>query len=530
MRRDRGTYTVLAKGFALILFDPTDDSLALFVVFCLDSPFGKRCCSIHDPRVQGEYDSWLTHTETQGNNSATDINVDALYQKTQHEIHCGTPFGEQFLPEVDSWNELYKRVSNIYYKDNNVPKNNKSWIDNTRRTPSLPAILKLQIAAEMRCDAGFFYKYRPQHIIHGELCMVLQKRAFRIAGKKTNQTLSPISHRQYNPRSHTDIMVHELAFGPDGDSTARPISLWFNLHNKEIVACTEVQAKRFRWKRGLKNAKETRRSPFDHLDNFQMIRPSEKDAFDLSTDILHNRLRMLQAEKIVNLKERSEMLSLVRHEKDQLQQRFDALLRHWLEWGWPVTKGRVKADKNTPVPRIDGKYELPIDGLARVDEDTEWTPCELADDTNKIVMGKETHCVWESFTRCEVRFHHNLIMFILVSRSHVLFCSFYLQVISIEPHPSSPKTSPAVRRLPIFSRLSCGEEIDEDRSLPHIHGDSFYKRKENDGQVPNRQSERCWKALLLHPDQLGFANEWDLVHEHFDKSRTKKVLSIIQQK
>lgn len=348
----------------------------------------------------------MTHTETQGNNNDTDINVEAFYQKLQHEIHCGTPFGEQFLPEVDTWNELYKRVGNIYYtnKESKGQTNKKAWMDSTRRNSSLPAIVKLQIASEMRGDADFSYKYRPQHIIHGELCMILQKRAFRIA-KKAGQTVTPISLRQYNPHSHTDAMVLELAFGPDGDSTARPVSLWFNIHSNEIVECTVAQAKRFRWKRGLKNAKETRRSPFDHLDNFQVIRPHDKDAFDLTTDILHNRLHMLRAEQIVNLKERSEKLSLVRYEKDQLKQRFDALLRHWLEWGWPVSKGRVQVDKNTPAPRVDGKYELPVDSLARVDEDAVCMAEELVDDAKKSVMGQQVHRIWASFTQCKVCFH-----------------------------------------------------------------------------------------------------------------------------
>lgn len=102
--------------------------------------------SLHDPRVQGAYASWLTHTETQGNNSATDINVDAFHQKIHLEIHCGTPFGDQFLPEADTWNELYKRVGNIFYGNNNKDKttsnkkslsstftNNKSWVDSTSR-------------------------------------------------------------------------------------------------------------------------------------------------------------------------------------------------------------------------------------------------------------------------------------------------------------------------------------------------------------------------------------------------------------
>jgi len=43
--------------------------------------------------------------------------------------------------------------------------------------------------------------------------------------------------------------------------------------------------------------------------------------------------------------------------------------------------------------------------------------------------------------------------------------------------------------------------------------------------------ERCWKALLLRPqDDNRHPNEWDVVREHFGKSRSKKVLSIIQSK
>lgn len=43
-------------------------------------------------------------------------------------------------------------------------------------------------------------------------------------------------------------------------------------------------------------------------------------------------------------------------------------------------------------------------------------------------------------------------------------------------------------------------------------------------------SERCWRSLLIKPSRPDEVSEWYLVREHFEKSRSKKVLSIIQSK
>ena len=62
------------------------------------------------------------------------------------------------------------------------------------------------------------------------------------------------------------------------------------------------------------------------------------------------------------------------------------------------------------------------------------------------------------------------------------------------------------------------------RSPPYIW-DRFVPK--SDGAL-DITADRCWKALLLTPE-FGRPNEWMAVREHFENSRSKKVLSILQQ-
>ena len=59
------------------------------------------------------------------------------------------------------------------------------------------------------------------------------------------------------------------------------------------------------------------------------------------------------------------------------------------------------------------------------------------------------------------------------------------------------------------------------RTLPHIVKDSK--------PCPSgERSEQCWKSLLGQQDDEE-ANVWEIVRNHFEKTRSKKVLSILQQ-
>jgi hypothetical protein len=166
------------------------------ILYSTTSPFGKRCSSIHDPRITGTTTSWLPHTETQGNSISTDINVDGLHQKRTHAILYGTPFGDQFNLDLDDWADLYKLVCNTPGGGGKLMRR--------RNTNAISELHKLQIALQMRGDAGWMYKYRPQHVVYKTLCMVVQKRAFRL---EKSGMAHPIPIAKFNPGSPHHILV-----------------------------------------------------------------------------------------------------------------------------------------------------------------------------------------------------------------------------------------------------------------------------------------------------------------------------------
>lgn len=333
----------------------------------------------------------MPHTETQGNTIATDINVDSLHQKRLHSILYGNPFGDLFS-FTNSWGDLYKLVCCTDYSKE------AGWIDK-RRQRGLNPIYKLQIAIKLRGKSNWQYKYRPQHIIHDELCMVLQKRAFRLGH---NMQAIEISLSTYNANVPTHVLVREIAFGPDSDPAVRGVSLWFNINETNVEICTPQQAKRFRWKRGLKTSKEedddkSNQTAFQALDSFPMIRPDDRDAFQFASDIMKHRLHVLQTERLSNMKDRFEALKALEAQKKVLQERFDRQKQSWMDWAWPINVGREKVNKRTPVPPVDGKYSLQSlkakkkSASAKAESDSDEAGKENA------CLGSAVHVIWGSF-------------------------------------------------------------------------------------------------------------------------------------
>ena len=85
-------------------------------------------------------------------------------------------------------------------------------------------------------------------------------------------------------------------------------------------------------------------------------------------------------------------------------------------------------------------------------------------------------------------------------------------------------------RLPHLkhSIVALGEN-DENTEPCMTKPQSLQERARADRVLP--QSERCWRALLLKDADAEQAatNEWEIVLEHFQKSRSRRVLTIIQQ-
>lgn len=196
--------------------------------------------------------------------------------------------------------------------------------------------------------------------------MVLQKRAFYVTA---DLAVREISMGSYNSRIANHVIVHEIAFGPDDDSSVRGVALWFNIREEDVSQCTAAQARRFRWKRPVKKdgfdlSHHSKLSLFESIESFNMIRPHDKESFDLATDMIKHRLRDLLTERTSSMRHRFEKLKLLESETESLEKRFQGLRKHWLDWEWPLNAGREYVNKNTPVPQVDSLYDIAYSGKA----------------------------------------------------------------------------------------------------------------------------------------------------------------------
>jgi hypothetical protein len=198
------------------------------------------------------------------------------------------------------------------------------------------------------------------------------------------------------------------------------------------------------------------------------------------------------------LSERSVALDALATDEKTLEEIYRNQKLSWIQWAWPINEGRRIINRHTPVPPVDGTYEVTLDQeglMAKINAD----PCEGAQRIKHFF----TQPIWETF------------------------------VSSCFEDPRPPE-SPRRRRLEPFLKLERGENLASDRTSPHITnsymGETGTAKKGGAKLAPlSRQSEICWKALLLKQGARNqMQNEWDMVLEHFQNSRSKTILAIIQ--
>ena len=383
----------------------------LSVYFCFVnfyySPFDLRCPFLHDPHVSSKHVSWLPHAETSVNSIDTDVNVDRLYHQRASDIFSKTPFQDfevarnwklNDVGNKSSWTSFYKFICNIDW--NSEVQFPKEW--SQIKTGEVSELHRLAIAYKMhKRKIGASYVYFPTHVIFGELCMILQSRAFQIIDNpiqlhrelvNLTEIELPSSHKhclESNEVNAFDIgygnglvIAHEIVFGPVADPNARQISVCFNIPTNKIYKCSPQQAKRYKRSRNRaqrllhkerayapplssKDKRESNAIPSknnegsDSFDSqpippFFENQPRDSDAFDLVSDIMLFRVRMLMNNNYPGLC----LDESLYQEELELNHRFQSQMRFWMTWSWPFCNGRDKVNAETQIPPVNGMYSF----------------------------------------------------------------------------------------------------------------------------------------------------------------------------
>lgn len=249
-----------------------------------------------------------------------------------------------------------------------------------------------------------------------------------------------------------------------------------------------------------------------------MIRPIDCDTFSLVRNILEHRFATARAERITSIRERFAALENVAKDHVLPHEQFSNLKRHWGAWTYPIASGRLPIDEHTPVPPADAEYTP-----------TSSTSVGETDDPKALGWFNETKEMWESFLSTLQASKNDNVNGINDHNTTTTATgtSYLLGDFSSVRQAENP---PRRKRLSLFVRLSQGGIMDKDnRSLPHIKNQLCTSTGSKPKDSYLRQSERCWKSLVLQNDGLR-AGEWDIVVDHFtNSSRSQKVLNIVQQ-
>ena len=87
----------------------------------------------------------------------------------------------------------------------------------------------------------------------------------------------------------------------------------------------------------------------------------------------------------------------------------------------------------------------------------------------------------------------------------------------------------SMRRLHVFKSLSADSE-NKPGTLPQITKSRLKIIDECTENPVVLNATKAWRSLLLHPcsDRLSSNDDWEIVRHHFQASRSRRVLSILQ--
>ena len=345
--------------------------LSLLFVTKMNSPFDQRCARLHDPRVNGTVPSWLPHAESMVTSKTVAFTVDKLYHQQFSSVYscspiCGFAPKERWKADARSsnaaWNEFYSFCCNLgggQFSNQNVREDGPSEISEIHRLAMVLIMRKSKTAQS--------YTFAPTHSFCGELCMILQVKYFRldaanIKGKgEAKRRIVEISENEVGSgSSNSDIITaRTISFGPVGDTSCRPTSVWFNISPLDLTPCSRQQTrkhKRSRHRLRCKRAEEFKTSSSSPIPPFSCNQPIDDAAFDLITEILTHRYRMLVYNSSSNPNEK-QVRSLALKE-EELQSSFESQRRFWMTWYWPKKLGSNAINVNTDVPDVHGAYNF----------------------------------------------------------------------------------------------------------------------------------------------------------------------------
>ena len=214
--------------------------------------------------------------------------------------------------------------------------------------------------------SSFAAVFKPTHLFFGEPALLLQTRYFLVNGHEVFSISNDQGEVYGGSNNAAVICAREIAFGPVGDATVRPTSIWFNVDDKGMIECSTKELRKNAYQ--LWNDRRSRKFADRGVSSlvkgsippFVSHQPADDDAFGLVTAIQAHRrdaLRNMVSSMSLPFIAREELQSLDRRGQG-LYESFSSQRRHWMTWQWPLKQRSGKIDETTPVPSLDGAYTV----------------------------------------------------------------------------------------------------------------------------------------------------------------------------